>query len=82
MPLHAYICKRCHDEFEEIQKFSDPPLKKCIKCGGKLEKQMGRSAFHLKGGGWYQDGYGSKESGSEVAKRTKEKLTKSSDSSD
>ena len=79
MPLHAYTCTDCGDSFEEIQKFSDPPLEKCIKCGSKLEKQMGAPSFALKGGGWFRDGYTSRESGSDVAKRTKEKLTGGSD---
>ena len=79
MPLHAYVCTNCGDNFEEIQKFSDPPLEKCEKCGGKLERQMGSPSFHLKGDGWYRDGYASKENGSDVAKRTKEKLAGGSD---
>jgi len=74
MPLHAYVCTDCGDRFEEIQKFSDPPLEKCSKCEGKLERQISAPSFQLKGGGWYRDGYTSKENGSDVAKRTKEKL--------
>jgi predicted nucleic acid-binding Zn ribbon protein len=37
----------------------DPPMKKCEKCGGKLEKQLSASGFVLKGGGWYKDLYAS-----------------------
>ena len=79
MPLHAYVCTGCEDSFEEIQKFSDPPLETCTKCGGKLEKQMSSPSFQLKGGGWYRDGYTSKRNGGDVAKRTKDKLIGGSD---
>ena len=63
MPIHEYRCQACGDEFEVIQKVSDPPLRKCEKCGGSLEKLLSRSAFVLKGSGWYADGYGKGGSG-------------------
>lgn len=59
MPIYEYTCTKCHHDLEAIQKFSDPPLKKCPDCGGRLEKQMSAAAFHLKGSGWYKDGYAS-----------------------
>ena len=58
MPLYEYQCKKCGKVVEAIQKFSDEPLKKHEKCGGKLEKQMSAPAFHLKGSGWYVTDYG------------------------
>jgi predicted nucleic acid-binding Zn ribbon protein len=33
--------------------------RKCDKCGGRLEKLVSRTAFVLKGGGWYNEGYSS-----------------------
>lgn len=77
MPIYAYKCKRCDEEFEEIQKISAAPLKKHEDCGGKVEKLLSLSSFQLKGEGWYRDGYSKRESGSDVAKRTREKLTSS-----
>lgn len=62
MPIYEYICQKCGADIEVIQKFSDPPLKRHDGCGGKLEKQLSRSAFHLKGSGWYADGYSAKKS--------------------
>lgn len=59
MPLYGYQCNKCGGEFEFLQKFSDPPMTKCEECGGKLSKQLSAPAFHLKGGGWYADGYAS-----------------------
>lgn len=57
MPIYEYHCSACRKDHEIIQKFSDPPLTICPACGGKLEKKLSLSGFHLKGGGWYKDGY-------------------------
>lgn len=57
MPLYEYKCKKCGHSFEEMQKFSDPPLKKCPKCKGAVEKTVTAAGFQLKGSGWYKDGY-------------------------
>jgi len=53
VPLYEYLCQKCGHEFDEIQKFSDPPLKKCPKCKGKVEKKLSAPSFQLKGTGWY-----------------------------
>jgi putative FmdB family regulatory protein len=57
MPIYEYVCHGCHGKFEFIQSFSEKPLKKCEECGGKLEKIISESAFHLKGSGWYKTDY-------------------------
>ncbi len=59
MPIYAYHCRNCGADAEYIQKFSDPPMTVCEKCDGKLERAVTAAAFHLKGGGWYKDGYAS-----------------------
>jgi putative FmdB family regulatory protein len=59
MPIYAYECAKCGETVEYLQKMSDSPKKKCESCGGKLSKLMTAPAFHLKGGGWYKDGYAS-----------------------
>ena len=58
MPIYEYRCTPCGHTLEVIQKFNDKPLKKCTECSGALEKLISRSAFQLKGGGWYNEGYG------------------------
>ena len=58
MPIYEYRCQDCHHEFERIQKFSDPPIEVCPTCAGSVHKLISRSAFHLKGSGWYVTDYG------------------------
>lgn len=60
MPIYEYLCTSCGYEFEEVQKFSDPSLEECPDCRkNSAERQVSVSSFHLKGGGWYKDGYSS-----------------------
>jgi putative FmdB family regulatory protein len=79
MPLYEYQCKKCGKVFEAMQKFSDEPLKKHEKCGGKLEKLMSAPAFHLKGSGWYVTDYGK---GGVIPKEPSASDSKSESSSD
>jgi putative FmdB family regulatory protein len=65
MPIYAYRCKKCGSEEEHIQRMSDPPMTKCEACGGRLQRLVSPAAFHLKGGGWYRDGYASAKPGGE-----------------
>jgi putative FmdB family regulatory protein len=58
MPLYEYECKKCHHRFERIQKFSDPPAKKCPDCGGPVEQVISAPAVQFKGSGWYVTDYG------------------------
>ncbi len=60
MPLYEYKCKKCHHRFEKIQKFSDPPMKKCPKCGGVVEQLLSAPAVQFKGSGWYVTDYARK----------------------
>ena len=72
MPIYEYLCKSCGHEFEEVQKFSDPSLDECPDCEkNTAERQVSMSSFHLKGGGWYKDGYSSNKSDSEKSDNDK-----------
>jgi putative FmdB family regulatory protein len=53
---------QCGQRTEKIRKFSDPPLTKCEKCGGKLKQLVSRSAIQFKGKGWYVTDYAGKSS--------------------
>lgn len=59
MPMYEYSCLACNHTFEARQKFSDAPLSVCPQCQGELRKMISQSGFALKGGGWYQQSYGS-----------------------
>ena len=60
MPLYEYKCTKCGSVFEVLQKVTDPPLKKCIRCQGSVKKLLSPSALQFKGSGWYVTDYGSK----------------------
>ncbi|MSP61773.1 MAG: zinc ribbon domain-containing protein [Myxococcales bacterium] len=58
MPTYEYGCEGCGHRLEILQKLADAPLKTCPECGKDLlEKLISPTAFVLKGGGWYKDGY-------------------------
>lgn len=59
MPVYEYQCKACSRDFEYQQRMSDPDKTTCEVCGGSLERLISRTAFSLKGGGWYKDLYAS-----------------------
>jgi putative FmdB family regulatory protein len=56
MPIYEYSCKKCGN-FEVMQGIKEDPLKKCPTCNAKVTKMISRSAFHLKGSGWYMTDY-------------------------
>lgn len=60
MPVYEYRCNACGREFEYQQRMSDPEKTTCESCGQeKLERLISRTAFQLKGSGWYKDLYSS-----------------------
>ena len=58
MPVYEYQCQSCGNQFELRQKFSDAPASECPTCKGEVKKLISSAAFALKGGGWYNEGYG------------------------
>ena len=69
MPIYEFRCKKCSNQIEVYQKFSDKPPTRCKKCGGRLEKMISQTAFQLKGEGWYVTEYGRKGSVSEKVEK-------------
>ena len=63
MPIYEFRCKKCNNQIEVYQKFSDKPPTKCKKCGGRMEKMISATAFQFKGEGWYVTDYARKGSG-------------------
>ena len=78
MPLYEYECKKCGQTLEVIQKFSDEPLTKHPKCGGKLTKLISGAALQFKGTGWYITDYA--RSGAAAPEKPSESSGKSDDS--
>ena len=56
-----------------MQKISESPLKKCPKCGGKIEKMVSATSFQLKGTGWYKTDYAASAVKKDAAEPKKEK---------
>ena len=58
MPLYEYQCEQCAERFERIQKFSDPLVTECPRCGkGPVRKLISSPAIQFKGSGWYITDY-------------------------
>jgi putative FmdB family regulatory protein len=57
MPLYEYQCDVCVHRFEVIQKFSDPHIDICPKCGGAVHKLFSSPAIQFKGSGFYITDY-------------------------
>jgi len=63
-----------------IYEYSDPLLTECPSCQThSLIKKASLSAFHLKGGGWYKDGYSNEEKGTDKKEKAPIKTDKSPD---
>lgn len=73
MPTYEYLCTSCQHKFEEFQRISEPPLKTCPTCGGKVERLLsGGAGVLFKGSGFYKTDYRS-DSYKKKAKEEKEK---------
>jgi putative FmdB family regulatory protein len=72
---------KCKHRFEKIQKFSDPEVKKCPECGGKVERLLSAPAVQFKGSGWYVTDYANK-GGSNAKASSSDDGTSSSSSDD
>jgi putative FmdB family regulatory protein len=54
MPVYVYHCEDCDFQFEQQQKFTDNPLKKCPSCSkNSLHKVYTPVGIIYKGSGFY-----------------------------
>ncbi len=60
MPLYEYQCKKCQHRFELLQRFSDPQITECARCGGEVQQIISAPAVQFKGSGWYVTDYARK----------------------
>jgi putative FmdB family regulatory protein len=77
MPIYEYKCRKCGKQFEVFQGITDPELKSCKFCKGKVHKMMSLSSFSLKGSGWYVTDYKGKKPGA-AARKEKSETSESS----
>jgi len=61
MPIYEYKCRKCGKQFEAFQGITEPELKSCKFCKGKVHKLVSLSSFALKGSGWYVTDYAGKK---------------------
>jgi len=65
MPIYEYACEKCGTITERLESItSENKETECKECGEQAARIMSASAFHLKGGGWYSQGYNKSESSS------------------
>ena len=58
MPTYEYVCLKCSHRFDKYQSMTDARLKKCPKCKGKVQRQIGTgSGIIFKGSGFYATDY-------------------------
>lgn len=74
MPIYEYVCDKCGNHLELLQKVGDPAPKRCEKCRkGKMEKMISRTSFQLKGSGWYVTDYAKKSTASKAESKSEVK---------
>ena len=53
MPNYDYECLECDHRFEQLQRFSDPPVETCPQCGNAVRRVLHPVGIVFKGSGWY-----------------------------
>ena len=79
MPIYEYQCTECDHIIEKIESFkSEIRTIICPFCNGISNRILSLGSFHLKGSGWYKDGYGKKkqETKTEPPPKTSDGVTK------
>jgi putative FmdB family regulatory protein len=56
MPIYVFRCDACGEQFDRLQKLSDPDPDTCPHCGKQhtVRRQVTAPAFRLAGSGWYE----------------------------
>jgi putative FmdB family regulatory protein len=83
LPIYEYLCEKCGHEFEREQRITDDPVKVCPACRAKkVRRLISRTAFVLKGSGWYSDLYSSSKPDGDAADKKEATGAAASESSD
>ncbi len=76
MPVYVYHCDECDFQFEQQQKFTDKPLKRCPECGKEsLHKVYSPVGVIYKGSGFYSTDHRSSSGANLPGKTKKEEKT-------
>ncbi len=81
MPIYEYKCRKCGKQFEAFQGITEPELKSCRFCKGKVNKLVSLSSFSLKGSGWYVTDYAGKKPPVKTEKTETSSETKAAETS-
>lgn len=55
MPIYVFRCEDCGEQFDRLQRLSDPDPDICPNCGKHhVRRQVTAPAFRLAGSGWYE----------------------------
>lgn len=66
MPTYEYACTSCDNRVEVFQSFTDDPLEKCERCGGKLRRVFHPVGVMFKGSGFYSTDAKASKKGSDA----------------
>ena len=81
MPIYAYKCIKCGNEFDVTQKVDDEPVKECELCKGEVKRVFHPVGIIFKGSGFYSTDNKNKDlkDNSETKKPSAEKDEKPKD---
>ena len=57
MPVYDYKCYHCNKAFHLERRMTDNTEVLCPRCHKTATRQISKTSFVLKGGGWFADGY-------------------------
>jgi putative FmdB family regulatory protein len=58
MPTYEYECEKCGHHFDRFQSMTEPPVRRCPACRGKVKRVPGVGAgIIFKGSGFYATDY-------------------------
>ena len=80
VPTYEYVCTSCKNHFDAFQRFSEPALETCERCGGELRRVFHPASIQFKGSGFYSTDSGRRSTF--VPKTKSEKAGEASSSSD
>jgi putative FmdB family regulatory protein len=53
LPTYGYRCRKCANEFDVLQRMTDPPGAACPKCGSASQRLFFPASIVFKGSGFY-----------------------------